>query len=291
MGCDSARYLSVYRMRARPSFRIVAVAGVVACWALSSPATAQEAPAPAKDKPSLQELAKQHKNPFAQAVTVPFLFITGFGVGAERRTGESLNIQPNLPFSLTSDWTIIVQPSLSVTYEPPPDEAFGLQDLQLSLFLTPTDADRWIWGIGPIFLFPTASATGLGTGKWSAGPTGALAYSNGPWFNGVLVSHLWSFGGDPDRDAVNLTSFEILVSYNFPGGWYAQFDPVNSYDWTADSRNAWTVPVGLDIGKVFDLGQRSISVQLGAYKLVKRPAGAPDWIVRAQIQFSFPTGK
>ena len=202
--------------------------------------TAQESPAPAKDKPSLQELAKQHKNPFAQAVTVPFLFITGFGVGAERRSGESMNIQPNLPFSLTSDWTVIAQPSLSVTYEPPPDEAFGLQDLQLSLFLTPTDADRWIWGIGPIFLFPTATATGLGTGKWSAGPTGALAYSNGPWFNGVLVSHLWSFGGDPDRVAVNLTSFEILVSYNFPGGWYAQFDPVNSYDWTADSRNAWT---------------------------------------------------
>ena len=90
---------------------------------------------------------------------------------------------------------------------------------------------------------------------------------------------------------MNLTSLEVLVSYNFPGGWYAQFDPVYSYDSTADSRNAWTVPVGLDVGKVFSLGQRSISVQLGAYKLAKRPEGAPDWIVRAQIQFSFPTGK
>lgn len=182
-------------------------------------------------------------------------------------------------------------PSISVTYAPPPDEEFGLQDLQLSLFLTPAQTERWIWGAGPIVQFPTATATGLGTGKWSAGPTVGVAYSNGPWFNGVLASHLWSFAGNPARDAVNLTSLEVLVSYNFHSGWYVQFDPVYSYDWTADSRNAWTVPIGLDVGKVWSFGQRSISLQLGAYKLVERPAGAPDWIVRAQIQFSFPTGK
>jgi hypothetical protein len=268
------------------------VAGVVACWALSGAALAQaqEEPTPAQGPPSLQELAKTHKNPFVQSVNVPFQFITGFGVGSERRTGESLNIQPQLPFSLTSGWSLVAMPSISVTYVPPPDEEFGLQGLQLSLFLT-ARTDRWIWGVGPIVQFPTASATGLGTGKWSAGPTVGVAYSNGPWFNGVLASHLWSFAGDPARDAVSLTSFEVLVSYNFHSGWYVQFDPVYSYDWTADARNAWTVPVGLDVGKVFSFAQRSISLQLGAYKLLERPDGAPDWIVRAQIQFSFPTGQ
>ena len=60
---------------------------------------------------------------------MPFQFTTGFGVGSERRTGESLNIQPVLPFSLTSGWSVVALPSLSVTYEPPPDEEFGLQDL------------------------------------------------------------------------------------------------------------------------------------------------------------------
>jgi hypothetical protein len=159
------------------------------------------------------------------------------------------------------------------------------------LFLTPARTGVWIWGFGPIFQFPTATATGLGTGKWSARPTGAVIYSSGPWLNGIVASHLWSFGGDPPREAVNLTSLEILVSYNFHSGWYVQFNPTNSYDWTADARDAWTVPVGLDVGKVFSLGQRSISLQLGAYSLVKRPAGASDWIVRAQIQFSLPTGK
>jgi len=166
-----------------------------------------------------------------------------------------------------------------------------LQDLQLPLFLTPAQADKWIWGAGPIVQFPSATASGLGTGKWSAGPTGAILYSNGPWLNGLLVSHLWSFAGNPDRAAVNQTSLEVLVSYNFQSGWFVQFHPVNTYDWTADSRNAWTVPVGLDAGRVFDFGERSISVQLGVYKTVARPEGAPDWVVRAQIQFSLPDGQ
>jgi len=54
-----------------------------------------------------------------------FEFATGFGVGSERRTGESMNIQPVLPFSLTSAWTLIARPSLSVAYEPPPDDGPG----------------------------------------------------------------------------------------------------------------------------------------------------------------------
>jgi hypothetical protein len=45
------------------------------------------------------------------------------------------------------------------------------------------------------------------------------------------------------------------------------------------------------VGKVWSLGQRSIGAQLGVYKLVELPAGAPDWVVRDQIQFSFPAGK
>jgi len=101
------------------------VAGAVACWAVSAVAMAQEAPTQAKDPQSLQELAKTHKNPFAQSVNLPFEFATGFGVGPERRTGESMNIQPVLPFSLTSAWTLIARPSLSVAYEPPPDDGPG----------------------------------------------------------------------------------------------------------------------------------------------------------------------
>ena len=275
---DSTRGLTI---------RAIAVIVVLACATHASPTAAQESSSPARDETGLQDLAKEHKNPLTQSPNVQFQFAAGFGAGAEHRTGESFNLQPVLPFPVTPGWSVIARPSLSVTHTPPPDEQFGLQDLQLPLYLTPTDTDRWLWGAGPIFQFPSATPSGLGTGKWSGGPSGALLYSNGPWFNGVLVSHLWSFGGDRDRAAVNQTSIELLASYNFESGWFLQFHPVNTYDWTADSGNAWTVPVGLDVGRVFVLGERAISVQLGAYKTVVRPEGAPGWVVRAQIQFSF----
>jgi hypothetical protein len=44
--------------------------------------------------------------------------------------------------------------------------------------------------VGPIFQFPTASSSQLGTGRWAAGPTAALVYSEGPWFNTLLTYQL-----------------------------------------------------------------------------------------------------
>jgi hypothetical protein len=91
---------------------------------------------------------------------------------------------------------------------------------------------------------PTATTDELGTGRWSAGPTGALIYSSGPWLNGVLTYHLASFAGDRHRSRVNQTYIEPEVSYSFASGWYVQCDPALTYDWTADSADAWSIPMG-----------------------------------------------
>ena len=128
----------------------------------------------------------------------------------------------------------------------------------------------------------------MGTGKWSAGPTGALVYSEGPWFAGVLASQLWSFAGAADRTSVNQTSAEPNVSYNFESGWYVQFDPTITYDWQAASGSKWTVPVGLDVGKTMQFDARAVSLQIGAYDLVKHPADTAQWFMRVQLTLSFP---
>jgi len=103
-----------------------------------------------------------------------------------------------------------------------------------------------LWGVGPIFQFPTATSKELGTGRWSAGPTAALIYSDGPWFNGVLAYHLMSFAGEHDHGSVNQTYIDPEISYNFDSGWYADCDPPIIYDWMADSDNAWLIPTGAD---------------------------------------------
>ena len=268
------------------------VLGLLLSAVLTASAQAQQASTPVQTPPTVmtnQQLAISVHNPFEDFVKVQIQPTTGFSIGSHHNAGESLNIQPLIPFSLNTEWDLIARPSLSATYQPSPHEQFGLNDLQASFFITPHGADVWIWGAGPIFQLPTATSDALGTGRWSAGPTAALVYSKGPWFNGVLTYQLMSFGGNRARGSVNQTYVEPEVSYNFESGWYVDCDPPMTFDWTANAANGWTIPMGADAGKAFNIGSHAMSFQVGAYDLVKRPDGNPQWIVRVSATFLFPT--
>ena len=235
-----------------------------------------------------QQLAISAHNPFEDFVKVPIQSTTGFQLGRSHKVGNSVNIEPLFPFSLNADWDLMARPSLTFTYAPTPHEQSGLEDFETSFFLTPHNATTWIWGVGPIFDFPTASSSELGSGRWSVGPTAALVYTEGPWFGAILAYHLMSFAGNRKRGSVNQTYIEPEISYNFESGWYVQCDPAMTYDWTADTANAWTIPMGADVGKAFKMGSQNLSLQVGAYDLLKRPDGAPQWIMRVSATFLFP---
>jgi hypothetical protein len=266
-----------------------AIACIMFSPLLASSALAQQATPTPSIAISAQDLAKGVHNPFEDFVKIPIQAATGFNVGQHHSAGEGVNIQPTIPFSLNHDWDLIARPSLTATYTPSPSSQFGLNDLQTSFYLTPANANEWIWGVGPIIQFPTASSTDLGTGRWSAGPTAALIYSQGPWFNGILAYHLMSFAGDGRRGSVDQTYIEPEISYNFDSGWYAQIDPPITYDWTAEMKDAWALPVGADVGKAFNLGPQAMSFQIGSYDFVKHPEGGPGWMIRASATLLFPT--
>jgi len=99
-----------------------------------------------------------------------------------------------------------------------------------------------------------------------------------------------SFAGNRERGSVNPTYIEPMISYNLESGWYADVDPQMTFDWTADTANAWTIPMGADVGKAFIIGSQNMSLQVGAYDLLKRPDGAPQWIMRVSVTFLFPAG-
>jgi hypothetical protein len=269
------------------------VLGLFLSSVLAVSAHAQQAPPPAQLPTSVmtdQELAIGVHNPFEDFVKVPVQSTTGFEIGPHHKVGDSVNIEPLLPFSLNADWDLFARPSLTVAYAPTPHEQSGLEDLQTSFFLTPAKNTTWVWGVGPIFQFPTASSSELGTGLWSAGPTAALVYSEGPWSNYVLAYQLMSFAGNRERASVNQTYIEPEISYSFESGWSVDCDPAITYDWTADTANAWIIPMGADIGRAFKMGSQHLSLQVGAYDFVKRPDGAPQWIARVSVTFLFPTG-
>ena len=268
---------------------VYGVGTLVLAGMFTAPALPQQtAPSSFTNATSPQELAKNVHNPLEDFFKVAIQSTSGFSIGPHHNAGEGINLQPLLPFSLSREWDLLARPSLSLNYQPSPHEQFGLTDLQSSFFLSPHDVYEWIWGIGPIFEFPTATSQRLGTGRWSAGPTAALLYSNGPWFGGVLTYQLMSFGGDRARGSVNQTYLEPEISYNLESGWYGDIDPPITFDWTADAANGWTIPIGADVGKEFRLWSHDMGLQVGAYDLLKHPDGAPQWIIRVQLTALFP---
>lgn len=134
---------------------------------------------------------------------------------------------------------VIDQPDLAPKGAPSPlahalDGEFGLGDIVYQGFLSPAKPGKTVWGIGPMAVFPTASDDILGAEKWSAGPAAVALRMDGPWVYGALVSNVWSFAGDDDRDDVNLLTIQPFINYNFPGGLYLSSSPVVTANWEAD---------------------------------------------------------
>ena len=233
----------------------------------------------------LTDLTPQRLNPLAEDYNLQGSMSLGFA--RHQAVQPTFTFQPLIPLPLTADWRLVSRSFLSIIDLPGPDGLTGLSDLTTSLFLTPAHTGKWVWGAGPIFQFPTATDEALGTGKWSAGPTGALVYVDGPWINGILVSHLWSFAGKSDREDVSFTQIELKASYQFWNGWYVQTNPTMTYDWKAPAGEGWTIPVGFDVGKMFQIGSRGLSLQLGAYYNAKKPPGAADWTLNTSVTLTF----
>jgi hypothetical protein len=106
--------------------------------------------------------------------------------------------------------------------------------------------------------------------------------------NGILANHDWSFAGESDRADVSASTFEPVLSYNFDSGWYIDFDSTMTADWKAPSDKRWTVPVGIDAGKTFPLGKKSLSLQFGTYYNVVRAEGVGEWLLRFQASLVLP---
>ncbi len=261
---------------------------------------------PAAAQKSAEELAKAAQNPVADMISLPFQNNTNFGYGPDDDVQNILNIQPVWPFRISPEWNLITRTILPVVYQPDltlpvkvapgvvedvnVDGAFGLGDLNETLYFSPAKPGKLIWGVGPTFSFPTATDNVLGTGKWSAGPAFVVLTMPGHWVLGALINNQWSFAGDSDRADVNAMLLQYFINYNFAKGWYVTSAPINTANWEASSDDRWTIPVGGGLGRIFHAGKQPMNAQVGAYYNVVKPDTVPvaDWQLRIQIQLLFP---
>jgi hypothetical protein len=194
---------------------------------------------------------------------------------------------------MNTDWNFIARPIISLLEQPPlidgQNRNHGLGNIQFQGFFSPKKPVKgWIIGFGPYLEFPTNSGPDnrFGSDNWSAGPAFVALKMQGPWVYGSLISQLWSYhGNDPE---VNLTSIQPFLNYNMRDGWYPSTSPVITANWSADSSETWTIPIGGGIGRVFRIGKQPVNAALKAYYNAQAPRTGADWQLQFQVQFLFP---
>lgn len=257
------------------------------------------------------DLAKQSQNPLSTVVSVPFENNFLFGIGPSNETAYMLNLKPVYPVSLGS-WNLINRVIAPVIYSPgqdadkldpgltPPDLAYGgllklatgaewgLGDITYQAFFSPANSGKWIWGVGPALVMPTASKDRYASDKWSIGPTAVALTMPGNWVVGVLAQNVWSFAGDSDADSVNKFLFQYFLNYNMDNGWYLSSTPNITANWNADSGDRWTVPIGGGVGRMIKAGEQPLDLSLKGYWNAVKPEAGPDWSLVFTVKFLFP---
>ncbi len=239
------------------------------------------------------ELAKKLANPIASLISVPIQFNYDRGIGS-KGDGErlTLNVQPVIPITLNQDWNLISRTVAPLIYQddiyPGAGNQFGLGDVVQSLFISPQKPGPGglIWGVGPVFLLPTATDDLLGREKWGIGPTAVVLTQRNGWTVGALANHIWSFAGDGDRESVNATLIQPFIAYTTPDAWTFTLNAESTYDW---DQSEWSIPVNLLLSKVAKLGRLPVSIGAGVrYWADSTDDGPEGFGARASVTFLFP---
>ena len=252
----------------------------------------QEEHATSEDEPLRHRRRPRQKlnNPVANLISVPFQYNLDFGIGPRNATKNTLNIQPVVPISISKDWNVIVRTILPVIYQDSPADGtpsrWGLGDTTQSFFFSPkAPIHDWIVGVGPVFLWPTATDDSLGTEKWGIGPTAVLLQQKHGWTYGALANQIWSYAGDSDRQSVNATFLQPFLTYSFPTYTTLGINTESTYDW---ANHQWTIPINVFASQLIKVGKLPLQLQLGGRYYAEGPSGGPEWGLRFTLVFLFP---
>ena len=223
-------------------------------------------------------------------MSVPLQNNWDFGIGPEYAMRYTVNVQPVIPFSLSADWLLLTRTILPIIYAESPvpggGTKAGLGDILQSFFVAPKElAGGWIIGAGPVFLYPSATDSAIGAEKWGAGPTAVLFQQKEGWTYGILANHVWSFAGPGNRQDVNATFLQPVVSYTTKTYTTLGLNTESTYDW---ENSQWTVPITLAVSQLLKIGKLPISLGLGGRYYAEKPAGGPDWGLRFVVTLLFP---
>jgi hypothetical protein len=266
-------------------------------WAADTSATNAPKESEAGGK-SLTELNKELTNPISTLWSIAFQqnnYMLDMGPGQDDHWNSNLNFQPVLPVALTDEWNLMTRPVMTLFNSVPhPDphnpseidrtRAFGDTVLMEMFFPSPKLVGNWLLGLGPTFIFPTASSDYTGQGKWQVGPAALAGYLSKKWILGALLQNWQSFGGSGNRQDTNQMNLQPFAAYFLPNGWSIGYSGNILANWEADGGNVWTVPLGLQVAKVVKFGPLPVRLQLGGQYMVHHPdVGGQEWNIQLMV--------
>ena len=223
-----------------------------------------------------------------------------FDSGAENGNANILRIMPVYTFPVFEQWKLVNLSIITMADAPGGTPAFpvyvgasqtaGVSDLLHASFVTPTRSGNFVWGIGAVFAFPTATNDSLGSGKWAAGPAFRLTYRKGPWNLGMVAGQRWSFAGSDNRADVNQLLIRGAVRRQLPNDWFFVYAPLITANWDSPGEK-WLVPVGGGIGRSFKMNKHPWAWSVQAYYNAIKPDPAPDYVFRFSIIAAIPFGE
>ena len=224
------------------------------------------------------DLAKQLSNPVASLISVPFQLNYDENIGPDDAGSRILlNIQPVVPISLNASTNLISRTIVPLAWNDDigGSNDSGIGDILQSFFFSPKEPTNGglIWGVGPVFLLPTASDPSLGSEKWGAGITGVALKQSGPWTFGALGNHIWSFAGADDRADINATFLQPFVSYTTPKATTFALNTESTYDWETEQ---WSVPINATVSQLVSIGNQPVSLTAGVRYWADTPENGPE---------------
>lgn len=179
-----------------------------------------------------------------------------FGTHAQTNAAILRAIIPRIPANSLLPFDQLIRPTFSLITVPSPrggtrTEFGDVQLFDLVVMPWPRKETGIKIGIGPTFVFPSATSKSAGQGAWQAGPAFAAAYTGVPWlFVGFLFQNPISFAyTSPDRPPQSTMQFQPIVLVHLWRNWYLRSADAT---WTSGWRthSSTMLPLSLGIGRV-----------------------------------------
>jgi hypothetical protein len=207
----------------------------------------------------LQELATEFTDPLT---TLPQIFLkdayspANFGTHVQTNQALARAIIPRLPRFSLFPFIQLIRPTFSLVTVPSSrggtrTEFGDTQVFDLAVLPWPGESTDLKIGLGPMFVFPTATSKSAGQGAWQAGPALGAVYTGIPWLlMGFLFQNPVSFAyTSPHRKPQNTIAFEPALLLHLVRGWYIRSaDATWIVDW--HHRSPTTLPMSLGVGRV-----------------------------------------